>query len=1388
MTLGAACVILWADALALINQNSGAKMVKTLIFFFTLIFLSTASVAKTESYVPPDLEQWVDWVKDDPCPLVAPQNFRECFFVGGLKLEKRPSGVLFHVGVRVFKESMVPLPGELRAWPVNVSIDGAHVTVVNKDGRPFVVLDKGSYAIEGVLPSAVLRQGLATPKSYSVVAYYISDALSPSYFNKQHRLVFGRIQKAPPERQINEADSLTVKVYRLIDDTMPAIVETLIRLNVTGQEREVTLPSGIFVPETHPFYLKSQLSAALDKEGLHLILKPGQYQVTFNSFFDKKRDVFMRAAKGGSPYLPEVEYWAIKRNPELYTSEISIESGVFVADPNLSDIPRKWKAYPTYKVMPEGRIKISRAQVGRVQQVPTKLRVSRDVWLSFDHKSLFSRDSLTGTLPNRSTLSVAKAEGLQAVFQGESPMPIIEFDGGRYGIETKNSRANYKFLIEHDAPGHSVMAMGGNQYNHPVFSLSETLHMPPGWRLLYTDNKVSADDWVSKWNNGSLFLLALIVFAFYRLKGVYWAGFALLTFVLVYHEKTAPILPVLVLLGLVALDGRGLGNFPRLQAFIRRSAQFVFAAAVVMVIVYSFSHIRAAVHPDLGFNGGPETINADKAMVSAVSDAENFEMERASSLKAKGPYMGMALSAQRPAPIVKVESDEIRPLGRPIPQWVGKMVRIKWDPAYLNKASDSTFIFMPPLLTRMFNVLTSIFLVIVMFSFLPGKYWKGIGKWLPLSLMLLTPGSLLADGYPSSQLLNELAEKVNAPPVCMPDCSLLSKANMILGKDGVLKLEIDIDAQEKYGAPIISVSSGLNWQVISDNGSSAILSQTEGSGGVAVLIDKGKHHLVLQGQMITNEGSFAFSQPPVSYSGHSLDPLWTIKTSMESGVAKVVSFVKHRQKVKANAPRFLLPPSEMDSRFKINRSIALGNEWRAVTILRRFGGSNEPETLKIPLLSGESVQKGSVNIHRVKDQLSVTFQPGESVIRFESVLEQNDKIVVPPGLPGMESSVSLNYTDLWRVDAEGGTDVLVNRGASGSLWRTWPGESMTFYVKQTHLLDGASISIANAKVSLKPSLDRDAAFQSGKGSISAEIMTSRPHVLVLSYDPAIQFERLMLNGQSVSLQPGRDLRIPLDIGQARITGDFNLDNGARFSYVSPTILFKSGEDVLDVFNLTTSITIPHDRFVVWTRGSGIGPAILFWSLIPVIAGIAILLGSFRIGETRAIAWFFILLGLAQTSYFMGAAGGLSFAFFIVVWLLLIKRRAEMDPFQAKPFRFNLGQLALIFLTMLILLSLPGVLSGALLGSPDFMVSGYKSSRFMLSWFEDVGTQRHVVYSVPLVFYRIFVLIWALWFAGKLLAWLRLGWAAFTKGAMFRELPKREKKKVLKKNKSSLASD
>ena len=201
---------------------------------------------------------------------------------------------------------------------------------------------------------------------------------------------------------------------------------------------------------------------------------------------------------------------------------------------------------------------------------------------------------------------------------------------------------------------------------------------------------------------------------------------------------------------------------------------------------------------------------------------------------------------------------------------------------------------------------------------------------------------------------------------------------------------------------------------------------------------------------------------------------------------------------------------------------------------------------------------------------------------------------------------------------------------------------------------------------------------------------------------------------------------------------------------------------LETTNARVILSMPSDRWILFARGPRLGPAVLFWSLLVIALIAAMLLGASRLTPLAWRHWFGLSIGLTQIPPVA--------SLLIAGWLLALGARRRRQP--RSKWWFDLAQIGMAFWTVVALGLLFWAIQRGLLGSPEMQIDGNGSSAHQLIWYQDRTSgplPQPWVFSVPILFYRLAMLAWALWLAAALIRWLRWGWDSFSEGGLWKPL-------------------
>jgi hypothetical protein len=258
---------------------------------------------------------------------------------------------------------------------------------------------------------------------------------------------------------------------------------------------------------------------------------------------------------------------------------------------------------------------------------------------------------------------------------------------------------------------------------------------------------------------------------------------------------------------------------------------------------------------------------------------------------------------------------------------------------------------------------------------------------------------------------------------------------------------------------------------------------------------------------------------------------------------------------------------------------------------------------------------------------------------------------------------------------------------------------------------------------------------------------------------------LVSGGETLPIRrDGANVIVPLTPGSREI----NL----QWRQNQPLVFQTSAEPVtlpVECANITTIVNVPDDRWVLWSHGPLRGPAVRFWGILLGSLLAAWVLGRMRGSPLRTHEWMLLSVGLTQIP--------LSAALVVVGWLFVLAWRGGATFPRLPNWLHNALQGMLALVSLIVLGIFIGIVAAGLLGSPEMFISGNGSSRTMLNWFEARGKgplPRPGCLSISIWWYRLFMLLWALWLAASLIRWLAWGWRQFNAGGCFLHTPKTPK--------------
>jgi len=393
----------------------------------------------------------------------------------------------------------------------------------------------------------------------------------------------------------------------------------------------------------------------------------------------------------------------------------------------------------------------------------------------------------------------------------------------------------------------------------------------------------------------------------------------------------------------------------------------------------------------------------------------------------------------------------------------------------------------------------------------------------------------------------------------------------------------------------------------------------------------------------------------------------------------------------------------------------------------------------------------------------VNMEPQATQVQWTSSLEERPEVrLVAPQLlegPSWVETWILDASPIWHCETSG-IPVIHHQDDSGTWrpeWRPWPGESVTISVSRPAAIAGQRITVDHAALEVTPG------ERFRQSQLTVNIRTSEGSQFPVLLPPGSVLEQVMINGKIQPIrQEDRKVTIPLEPGARSAVLEWR-EPGPMSSMLQVGQVRIGPEDQQAV-NADVTVNMPRDRWILWAGGPRLGPAVLFWSSLVVVILAAVGLGRIPWTPLKTHHWLLLGLGLTQVHPVV--------ALVVVGWILAMGIRARKTIAEGW-LTFDVTQLLLVFWTLAALGCLYAAVHNGLLGIPHMQIAGNHSTDFHLRWTQDRFTSflpQPWILSVPLLVYRILMLLWALWLAVSLLSWLKWAYQSWSHRETWRKIP------------------
>lgn len=1306
---------------------------------------------------PDPLKPWVSWAlweeptRDCPRPYMD-GNTPLSVWDSRLALKVDKSGGHFTLGVRLFAESWVALPGDQEFWPVEVKAASGKESpvafpVVNHQGRPSIRLTEGSWQVEGAFVWNEIPQRIAVVPETGLLSLAIEGKpVESPVWDSKGVLWLKRVSATSQ----TDKDFLSLKVYSLLEDGIPLWLQTQVELIVSGKSREEDL--GRILPEGWKLSgVESPIPVAVDDDGrVKVQVRAGRWIIKTTAFRLDNPHSFRFPPN--TKLAASEELVAFRSKPEFRMVDIS---GPVAIDASQTTFPKEWREYPVYHWDTSTEFAIQERMRGMGMEKPAGLKINREWWLDENGRGLTFRDQITGSMQRIWRLDIAQGQDLGSVqSDGQGQLITRNPANGASGVELRNRNLNL------NATGRMTQfeKVSATGWRCDADNLSVTLNLPPGWRLfaLFGADWVSGD-WLTAWTLLDLFLLLVFTLAVGRLFGPIAGLIAFLAFGLSYQEPEAPVYAWLAVLAPVALlrfvpsGAKGLG-----RSLLVAIKWIAFAVLLLFLVPFLAAQVEKALYPQLertqGIFSWAEGGASRRARFSAdVSSTLEEAAGVTRSYGSRAPADSSLAQQQKSSNLLYDTNTKIQ-TGPAVPEWSWRTASFGWNgPVTASQEVHPVLISMGQ--ERLLTVLR-VALLILLVSILLGVRRLALPRAGTATKAALLIGGILAffscpasaQQFPDQQMLDTLKKRLTEISDAYPTAAEIpSVALKIDGKR--LLIDAEIHAATRTAVPLPGKFPA--WSPVTvqlDGVPEAALRRADGYLWIA--LERGVHQVHVEGLLgEATEWDWAFQLRP-----HRVQidaPEWTFSGVRPDGAPEQQVFFSRKQKVTAIQTGY--DRQDYQAVAHVERHIELGLVWQVHTTVTRLSSADgKALSLRIPLLPGENVVSANAIL---KDGFIEVRLPAHAQFSWESELQvvPELKLAAKPDSSWVESWF-LVASPVWNLGFEGLSPIFERTTQDLTpIWHPWPGESVTWKISRPEAIPGATVTVG--KVSHEETLGK----RQRTSQLDFTARCSLAQDFLVELPQGADVTSLSLNSTSLPVRrEGAKLVIPLRTGEQTVAIAWKSDLPLEFKAQTQAVRMP-----VESANISTTLNVPEDRWVLWAYGPQQGPAVRFWGILIVSLLAAWALGRLRFSPLGSLEWMLLAIGLTQAP--------LPGALVVIGWLFWLSWRGAPSYLELPRWRFNLFQIALVLLTPIVLGVLVFVAREGLLGDPDMFIRGQGSSEHRLHWYlarTGVDLPHPACYSVSIWWYRLLMLAWALWLAWALVRWLAWGWKQFSSGSLF----------------------
>ncbi len=1325
--------------------------------------------------IPPELARWSDWVKQDQayrdCPYfsnrMATKNQYVCAWPQTLNIEVGPTAASFSLTWEVLTDSWVPLPGDQDSWPQQVLVNQNPAAVQNHKQQPRLWLTPGTHRITGQFSWQTRPEKISIPEELADIDLVLDDETVVFPAREDNALWLG---ESINEQQV-EANSLDIEVNRLIIDGHPMTLYMAIDLRVSGVARSEKL-GRIIEPYLQVTDVSGDVNAYIDQQGdLWAQLKPGYSELRISMNVNGWPSSLNFIADG--PHWPKQEIWAYQDNKNIRLTQIE---GVTAINPEQSS--SLWDQVPNY-LLNDGDIFVINEQKRGTLNQSEQLSLNRQAWLSFSGDIFRTKDRITGGKFGSWRLNANDQHRLLSASSHNETLLITESKDGLQGVELR--KPDVLLEVDGEFSGEFLSQISGWQINFDA--VNTELFLPHGYMALATHNVDSSHNvWLEQWRLWDIFIVMLLTVLSFKVIGIKSALAAFVALVLSYHGLDVPLYAwanLIVAIAIISWLPKG-----RWLSLMQLYALLSVLGLVLILLPHLVTQARLMIHPQL--EKSSQTISYFESATSAPSSrkkakelgqvfTQTYNTQNAiqsnnlvlnDEVEEQGKIMVTGSRIRRADLLNRYQADAVLQAGKGTPEWQYNSVVLSWDGPITTDQSYQLILLTPMMrvLWRLLLIAASVYWLLTILHKMRGSFKPAQVTKISLLLMVFS-NPLMANDFPPEQLLEQLKNRIYQPSICAPNCAAIESVQAEAIGDQ-LEMSLRYHVLDEVMVPL---PDSTDWQLesIAVN-QQKISSRFKHQNNNWLSLKPGIHDVILTG-ILANRNSISVHFPLKPGQVKVRSKNWQFAGleghQLSGNVLQLIATSQAESNEKSKT-------TDIKAFIKVNRSITFDDQWYIRTYVTRVAPLQGVINVSIPLIDHEfPTEKIQLDTN---GDVKVSLGPNQNEFDWGSRLERVPELQ----LTAFESDQYIETwevvsTPQWHVDINGVPLVASEEMVDDTddyfvhVYTPRPGETLDLKVTRPKAVSGEVLSIDSV----------NNIYTLGKRTTKVDTRihyraTQGGHFDV-NLDPQAQVKKVTFDGiESNLVNENGVVAVSFLPGDHHVSIEWHVNQELESLHRTPQIKLNS-----HFSNLSQTIKVPRDRWLLWGGSVGVGPAFLYWGELLVFALLALFLARLRYSPLKFWQW--LVLGCA-----FGTFSWLAFAV-VAGWLFFVGWKQQFTGYESRAKSILLQWFSLFF-TVATIAVLIGTVAYGLLSYPDMGVAGQKASSSQLYWYLDSGFDllpNITLLSVHLWWYKLLILLWSIWVSFAVLSWLKKLFLSLNRSDWWPKFKTKSKSKKMDKEKA-----